>query len=179
MNGFGGTIGKQMVLRTRGGRTYMGKMPEFDPALAPTVQQDQTRLKFRECMRYAKSLKDKPELKARYAAAAKPWQTAHNVAFADAFKAPVIADLRTTAYAGQVGDKLLVKATDDFEVANVTLAIFDASGTKLEEGPCILEDNNIDWAYVCTVTNPVIMGSRILVSASDLPGNRVALEQTL
>ncbi|WP_332732958.1 hypothetical protein [Flavihumibacter sp.] len=179
MNGFGGAIGKQMLVRTRGGRTYLGKMPASNPLLKASEQQAVTRLKFRDCVLFAKGVKDNPELKARYAAAAKPYQTFANVAFADAFKAPVIENLRAEAYSGSVGERIVVKVTDNFSVANVTISIYDPQGNLLEQGLAIQEQNLIDWTYTTSQLNPATVGSLIRVSASDIPGNQVTLDQQL
>lgn len=179
VDGFGGKVGDQLVLRTRGGRTYLGKMPTINPLLKVTEKQDIIRLKFGDAIRYAKAVVSDPVIKAQYAAAAKPWQTAFNVAFKDAYRAPVISDLRTGAYLGNIGNTILVKVVDNFSVASVTVAISDAAGTILESGPAVRQPNNIDWSYTATQENAQLTGSHIVVTAADRPGNTVTLNQEL
>ena len=178
-DGFGGGIGAKLMLRTRGDRTYLVRKPAVDPSRVKTENQEAAVMRFSDAILYAKGVMQDAEKKQLYDAAANQYQSGYNVAVADAVKPPKVSDLRTEAYMGNAGELIVVKAVDDFHVDQVSIAVFDAAGEKLEEGAAVRERNNRDWSYTTTVNNPVVAGSKIRVTARDLPGNTTTLEQTL
>ncbi|ULQ55441.1 hypothetical protein KJS94_12390 [Flavihumibacter rivuli] len=179
VRGFSGAVGRQLVLRTRGDQTYLANRPSINRNRVPTNDQQEVRLKFKDAVTYAKAAIQDPALKLDYAAVARPGQSAFNVAFSDAYLPPELNNLRTDAYSGDPGDKITVRATDNFFVDKVTVAIIALNGTVIEEGEATPDANGLDFTYTATQSNAVLQGSKVRVTAEDLPRNRTVLEVTL
>src|SRR5205085_9732044 len=114
-----------------------------------------------------------PEIKLKYAAVAKKWQTANNVAFSDAFHPPEISAILSFGYAGVTGNIISVQAWDNFKVVSVKVSICDKNNNVIEEGEAVDNGDNLNWMY--TVTKNV-RGTKIVVKAYDLPGNETVKE---
>lgn len=179
VRGFSGSVGKQLVLRTSGDRTFLANRPSINPGRVATPQQEVVQLKFKEAVVYAKAAIQDPALKLDYAAVARPGQSAFNVAFSDAYMAPELSNLTTSGYAGNVGDKITVRAIDNYYVDSVKVTILDAGGTLLEEGNAQPDPNGLDFTYTATQANAVLPGTTIRVAAEDLPKNRTILDKVL
>ena len=119
-----------------------------------------------------------PEMKAAYNKAARPGQTAYNIALRDAYNAPVVTQLFAHAYRGEVGNAIIVQAKDDFKVNNVKVAIFNSANELIEEGPCVNIDR-LSWRYTTTQVNSSLPGTKIKASAFDIPENEGILEVIL
>jgi hypothetical protein len=173
MTGLSGTVGKQMTLTQKKGDTIVGKKrgPSSIPA---TDNQLDIQSRFKIASKYALAAIQDPVTKAAYAAAAKNNQSAYNMALADAFKAPEIRSINTTGYHGQPGDIIIIRAIDDFKVAAVHVTI--NTGVFVEAGNAVLTDNGLDWKYTATSVNDVSAGSKIRVTATDLPANETVME---
>lgn len=113
------------------------------------------------------------------AAAAKPGQSAYNVAVADFFRAPDIEEVDLTAYGGQVGDVIRIKATDDFKVQQVSVRIKNADASLIEEGQAVADPDGRSWIYTATAVNESLTGDKITVTATDRPQNVSREEQVL
>lgn len=61
----------------------------------------------------------------------------------------------------------------------MNLAIYNADGSLVETGDAAKQANEVDWVYVATVANESIAGDRIVIRASDKPGNIAEQEQAL
>lgn len=61
-----------------------------------------------------------------------------NVAVADFFNAPNIQEIDVSAYTGQIGSVIRVRATDDFNVNDVFVHITNADGSLVEEACCLV-----------------------------------------
>jgi len=83
---------------------------------------------------------------------------------------PVVKSIITRNYIGTVGDKIAVRAIDDFRVVSVRIEIYAANG-KLEEGDAEQNANGLDWNYTASQANAVLAGTRIKGIATDVPGN--------
>jgi hypothetical protein len=83
--------------------------------------------------------------------------------------APDIEQVDLSGYTGKVGDRILVQASDDFAVKSVHVHIANADGSLVEKGEA--EHAGILWAYTATQNNESLEGDKIIISASDLPGN--------
>ncbi|MBM3463192.1 MAG: hypothetical protein FJX76_13905 [Armatimonadetes bacterium] len=94
--------------------------------------------------------------------------TAVRVATADFLYAPQIDDLDVSAYHGQIGDVIKVRAHDDVLVKDVRVLIVDKNHQLIEKGFAAQVGDH--WEYVATVQSPV-QPVRIAVSATDLPGH--------
>ena len=114
-----------------------------------------------------------------YAQKASAGQSAFNVAVADYFNAPDIQEIDVTAYTGQIGSTIRVRATDDFTVESVSVHIANGDGSLVEEGSAILQQNGLDWLFTATKLNDSLIGDRITVTVFDIPHNSVALEKIL
>jgi hypothetical protein len=114
-----------------------------------------------------------------YAAVLKPRQNVYSRALEDCISPPVVKNINTRNYKGTVGDKIAVRAIDDFRVVSVRVEIVAANGTLLEEGNAEQNANGIDWTYTVTQANNPLAGSKIKAIATDVPGNEGMLEVTL
>ncbi len=179
VEGLRGSVGKRMVFRNVAGKTVVSKRRKINPDYVPTEGQVSVRERFSDAILYAKSALVDPQTKAAYEAAAKPGLSAYNVAIQDAFKGPQLSQLRLVDYSGQVGDAILVKAVDNFKVAEVQFSILKPDGSLLERGLAVQEPNGRDWKYVCTVQNGNLPGTKVIITAKDLPGNLTELQEIL
>jgi hypothetical protein len=176
--GISGTIGRMLTFRQRAGKTIVTNLRRPTPA-SNSVKAVGVRTKFKSSIEYAAKAILDDTTKANYLAMAQPGQSAFNVAVADAFNAPEITKIDTSAYHGAVGDSITVQATDDFKVTGVNVSIHSAAGDLLEQGAAVVQANTIDWLYKATVANAAVAGSKITAVATDLPGNNTSLDATL
>jgi hypothetical protein len=102
------------------------------------------------------------------------------VAISDFMNAPKIHYIKFENYAGVVGDRLRIKATDAFRIPGVTVSISRKDGRQLEEGAAVRDRRKpVMWIYTATVSNPELPGTMITVTVEDLPGNKALLELTI
>ncbi|UPK71801.1 hypothetical protein [Chitinophaga filiformis] len=168
MNGVTGTIGN-LTFATRKGQTisFPKRGPNKKP---PTEEQVAVQLNFERFAAYAQEAVADPVTKLMYAKAAKKGQTAFNVAFRDAARPPRIPQIDTRKYRGLVNDVIKFLVKDVVPVESVTVRILSAAGAELEQGDAARSTGNY-WSYKATVANPAVFGTRVLVTATDLPGN--------
>lgn len=168
MKGMSGSIGN-LTFMTRDGQTI--SWPKRGPnKKAPTEEQVAVQLKFEQFAAYAQEAIADPETKLLYAKAAKKGQTAFNAAFRDAARAPRIPGIDTRMYRGLVGDVIKFLVKDVVRVESVKVTILSAAGVELEKGDAVSGVGNY-WKYIATVANPEVFGTRVQVTATDLPGN--------
>jgi hypothetical protein len=166
--GLSGKIG-MLVFRQIGGETIVSTMPE--QSSEPTKKQLKHRKHFQRAVLYGTTAIESPETKELYeAAAAKKGRKPFNVAVADFFHAPDINSVDISEYSGNVGDTIRIEATDDFLVKSVKIRIINANGALVEEGEAT-QSIGMLWIYSATQGNENIDGYKIIVTASDLPGN--------
>jgi hypothetical protein len=178
---YSGKVGNH-VMKTRGDKSIIATRPKPPKKLATgDAQQSQAavRLQFQRATLYAKTAMKNAALKEQYSAVRRNNQTAHNVAFQDAFKGPVLSDLRTDKYTGAAGQVILVQAMDNFRVSTVEFKLTSADGTLIEQGVAVQAENGFQWGYTTQVANPAIPGTTILVTATDVPNNETKLEKVL
>lgn len=77
------------------------------------------------------------------------------------------------------GEKIVIRALNDFRVTTVRVEIRDADGSMLEMGNAVQDLNGIDWTYAATYGNATLPGTKIRAIATDIPGNEGMLEVTL
>jgi hypothetical protein len=174
MTGLSGTVGKQMTLSQKAGDTIVGKK-RGSSNIPATENQLDVQDRFKIASKFALAAIKDPVMNAIYTAAARKSQSAYNVALADAFSAPEIKTINTSNYHGQPGDVIMIRAID-FKVVQVQVVISTADGVLVEKGNAVLPDNGIDWKYTATVLNDPPAGSRIRVTAIDLPANETVKE---
>jgi hypothetical protein len=167
--GVRGSIGNLILVR-RNGMQYLRRKPSPKPKQTPARQAHQGR--FAQASAYAGRVLAQPEEKAVYEAAARgTGLSAQNLAIRDFMNPPTLEDIDSSAYTGNAGQTIRVKATDDFEIVRLTITIRDESGTALEEGAAVASGEPATWQYL---TQRVITPSRIIVieaTAWDRPGN--------
>ena len=79
--------------------------------------------------------------------------------------------LNLTAYSGGVGDEIVIRAEDDFDVASVTVAVADVDGNALESGEAAeTPAESGRWVYAAQAAVPTGTTVRIAVTAADRPG---------
>ena len=170
-----GTIGRQMTLSQKAGSTIAGK--KRGPSLIPaTEDQLDVQSRFRIASKYALAAILDPVTKAAYAAVARKGQSAYNVALADAFTPPEIISINTAGFHGLLGDSITIRAVDYFKVVSVRVRIHDSAGVLAEDSNAVLQSNGLDWVYRTTsvIGNPI--GTKITVTATDLPANETVKE---
>jgi hypothetical protein len=118
----------------------------------------------------------KPDLRNAYLAVARAGQTAYNMALKDAYNEPEVVSLITQGYHGEAGNIIVVLAKDDFRVKTVKITIYNVDSELIEEGTAVANANGLSWLYITTSTNLNIPGSRIIATATDVPGNEGVME---
>lgn len=176
--GLSGKLGNLIVFRNRGNKTYVTAAPRKTER-EPTQNQTEHQRHFQEAILYGKSIINDPGKKAEYQKSADNGQSAFNVAVADFMNAPHIEKIDVSSYTGQVGDKITVRAVDDFSVAQVSVSIFNEDSSLVEEGFATPGINGLDWVYTATTQNDPLTGDKLVVRVSDVPGNITLQEKVL
>ncbi|WP_298715566.1 hypothetical protein [Chitinophaga sp.] len=178
LHGVSGTLGGQFVIRQHMGKSIICKRPRKFTG-GPTEGLGNVREKFQMSSVYARSMKNDPDVYAAYKASARNGQSAYNVAMADCFNAPEIREIDTDAYTGKAGDKIRIRAVDDFLVKDVHLTMFSPDGSLLEEGAATANGNGFDWYFSAKKVNAALSGTRIRIQVFDLAGNVAEQENVL
>ncbi len=175
-----GTLGKELVFRQWAGKTVVAKAPKVRKG-EPTVAQVEIQDNFLLASRYAKAIVNgsDPDLLDGYKAILRPRQNVYSRALEDFLSVPKVVSITTRSYKGAVGDKILVRAKDDFRVVGLWVQIYSADGVLLEEGDAQANINGLDWTYTATVVNNLLAGTVIKAIATDVPNNEGTLEFTL
>ena len=179
---YSGKIGDQFVFRNVGDQSVMAAKPKRRrrASKSETEQsQEAIRERFKKATIYAKSAMADPTLKAEYTSIPRGAVNPFRTAFMDKMKPPVLSELKLAGYDGQPGQLISVEAVDDVRVTWVKFALHAADGTKLEEGDAVLDVNGLQWNYTTQVVNPGLAGTRLTITASDLPKNVTLLEKVL
>ncbi len=178
VEGSSGRFGKRLIYIRRGEKTIIARRPA-KRRNSNTLLQQGVREMFAEGVLYARAAIADEIKKAMYQAKATGNQSAFNVAMSDFCKSPEIKKYSISDYTGQIGDKISIRAVDDFKVEWVKLIIKDSTGTTLEEGSAVLSTNGADWIYTASVVNPGLAGTTLIMSAADIPGNITTREVIL
>jgi hypothetical protein len=176
--GLSGKIGDLLVFRQKDGKTIVAKVPEQTKTASD--KQKEQRKRFQQATIYAKNAVEAADTKGLYDEGAKKKKgiTAYNVAVADFFSAPDIHTVDLSAYTGKVGDEIRVTVSDDFAVQSVHVQINNADGSLVEDGYATHGAGDL-WVYAATQPNESLDGDRIVISASDLPGNITTEQRSL
>ncbi|WP_295116384.1 hypothetical protein [uncultured Chitinophaga sp.] len=169
--GMSGKFGNQFVLRDG----VLCQMPKKKKGKKSEKQQ-KANDNFLLAARYAKAAIDDPLQKEVYQAKASAKKNAYNLAMSDAFHAPRILAVKTMDYSGEAGSRLLFSIVDDFRVQSVKVSIYNAAGDLLEEGVATQENGQADWQYLVKQGGHSPTGGKVLVKATDLPGNETERE---
>lgn len=177
---FRGMLGKEVVFREWDGKTIVAKAPKPRKG-TPTPGQIEQQDLFLIASKYAKAVINDPDqtMAEVYATALRPRQNVYSRAMEDYLKVPVVKKISTNPYTGNAGDKITIRAVDDYRVVSVWVQIFAADGALLERGAAIQNTNGLDWTYTATQANNLLAGTKISAVATDVPGNEGILEVTL
>ena len=173
--GFSGKIGRNMVFRQlKNGEVGMARKPRKKKG--PVHEENKKARKlFKKASLYAQQVEADPIAKAMYQASVKGLQTAFNLALRDARVAPKVINIDTSEYEGEIGNRIIIDAEDDFKVARVEVTIHDANGALLERGNAVIPPLSMDWVYTTTVVNAQLAGTSVTATAYDTPGNKGVL----
>lgn len=178
-HGLSGLIGNLLVFRQRANKTIVADRPKLS-GIPPSAAQLEIQQRFKKAVQYAKSAMLDPLIKAAYQAVAKLGQSSFNRAFKDFQLAPEIdEDVNFSAYTGAIGEEISISVVDDFQVSGVKVQILSPDASILEEGDAVQSVNGLDWIYTSTAVNADVPGSKIIFTASDIPGNRTVLEKLI
>ena len=167
--GLSGQVGNLVFRRRKGdGKVFVSVHPSAHEG-APSEAQLKVNTKFQEAVIYGKSVLADPVSKSLYSEKAGVGQSAYNIAVADFFNAPEIREVDVSAYTGEVGSTIKVKAVDDFKVAKVQVQIATVDGTVIETGDAVLQADGLSWLFTATQQNASPTGDKITVTAWDLP----------
>ncbi len=163
-----------MVFRLRAGQTVVAPRPQRT-SRAGTPAQLAVRARFSRAAAFGRSVAADPALRALYAPGPGAEGNSYLAALTDALRAPVIDAVETAAFRGAIGDPIVIRAHDDHAVTAVSVAVKDAAGMTLEQGPASAADGA--WRY--EATRSVSAGSTVTVEATamDRPGNATTLAQ--
>ena len=169
---------RNMTIRKRAGEFIVSarRGKSSKPATAAMLA---VREKFKFGILYAKEVVKDAVKKAMYDAVRLPNQSAYTLAVRDSFQPPVVHSITAPEYTGAIGDKIVVRATDDFKVASVKVSVYNTDEELIERGDAVMQQNQVDWVYTATVANAPVIGTRIVAVAADLPNNTTTLEETL
>ncbi len=178
LDGVSGKIGNSIVISQRSGQTIISQAPGKRTKEQSEAQKAH-QVEFQQATIYGRSQMIDPASKAEYAAKAGGFKSPYNVAVADFLNAPHVDVIDFSKYTGSLGDPIRVRTTDDFKVVQVFVRINNADGSLVEEGYAVQSDNLLDWIYTATAANESLEGDRIIIRASDKPGNIGEAEESL
>lgn len=172
-----GMLNKEVVFREWDGKTIVQKAPKRKKGNS-TPDQEETRINFKLASRYAIAIckAEDQSLAEAYAMVLKSRQNVFSRATQDFMSVPEIKFIRTDNYRGITGDKIIIRAIDDFRVLNVMVEIYSANGNLVEWGNAAQNVNGIDWTYLATGTHILTEGFKIKAIAKDVPGHEGMLE---
>lgn len=179
MKGVSGMLGDIVVYRKHRDGVVMANRPKKRDALTP--KQEQAKTRFLTAVQYAKKQMADPALKAAYEPGPNsPFNSAYAAAVADFLSAPKINNIDASKYQGAVNDVLQINASDNFKVTSVHVAIYRADKSLLEQADAIPLDIGVnEYIYKATQANAAVVGSKVIVTVRDKPGNIVAEEKVL
>lgn len=165
--GASGIFARQVMLRQRYGRLEICKVPCPRPGKGTKGQQAQ-RDRWKDAGNYYASVKTLG-LEQLYRHDL-PWGwNVQNRAVSDFYHAPEIVSVDSSDYTGLPGEVLIINATDDFMVKQVTVAIYDHDNVLVESGRAKQLPDSEYWEYTATRVNN--SGGRVEITATDHPGN--------
>ncbi len=147
--------------------------------IEPTANQVAQQDKFRLAVLYGKAVMADPEAKEIYdMAAADRGMSAFALSVGDFLVPPAIDEIDLSAYTGQVGQPIRIRASDDMEVRGVTITIRSQAGAVLEQGAATQTVGTGVWAYTTTTALAQGQSVSIEVGATDRPGHKSTRTQT-
>jgi hypothetical protein len=167
-----------MVFKSRDGMDLVAAKP--DQVNQPnTPAQQQQKERFSQGARYAKSIMADPAAKAPYKAKAKEvHKPTFSLIVGDFLTPPVVEAIDVSGYHKHVGDPILIKAHDDFEVTGVTVSIVDNTQAPVETGTATFDVGLNAWRYLATADASAKPNVTVTANAQDRPGHAGTLSAT-
>ena len=166
-----GHIG-DLIFRRSNGAVIIGRMPETRGIFTDAQKAVQER--FRQATIYGKMVMADEHARALYQEVAKKkGKPVFSLMIGDFFKAPSVDEIDLSSYDGQVGSKIRIRASDDFDVIGVTVVISDSTGALIEQG--VAEKSAVDsgaWSYTASTSIAAGTAIRVDATATDRPGNK-------
>src|SRR5258706_7889164 len=174
-----GVMSKDVVIRKIRNQTIISTVTV--PRKSTSVRKEETNDRFAEASHWAKVTLMEPGMKELYSKGINSKLTnARTVAVADYLNAPKIHYISLKQHTGAIGDKIRIKATDDFQVTALNVTITDKNRKQLETGAATrYKRKPTMWIYTVTVANPDTIGTVIRATAMDRPQNKVSKEVTI
>lgn len=171
LDGLSGQVGN-LVFSERYGKTVMSRKNTAKREFNENQKAQQ--LKFATAAQYSKAVLADAQARIPYDEAAKEKNTpVSGLIVADYLNKPNVEDIDLGLYGRQVGDKILVLATDDFEVMSVDVQIKNANGDEVEHGAAVKSPEALGrWVYTATVQVPANEAFSVVAVATDRPGNK-------
>ncbi len=179
MFGARGQVGNLVVFKKYYGRTIISKVRTKRDKPSYSLKQELAKERFKEGVIYAKGVVQDQILSDFYRPLAKNGVSIYNLALADFCKAPEIKSINADYYQGNIGDKLTIRAVDNFRVVDLLVTIAKPDGIVIESGNAQQAPNGVDWIYISNAANENTEERIIKVKATDTPGNVSQLEQTI
>ena len=177
--GISGKVTGLVFRQNANGTVSVGDAPR-PSSKAPTAGMLAQRQRFQQAAFYGRAIQQDPAQKAAYETGVDVnTQSPYTFAVADYLNAPDIRDVDFSASRGQVGDAIVIQATDDFAVHHVHVRIQNPDGTLVEEGNATADPDGYTYRYAATARNTSLTGDKIIVSAYDNPGNEATTQRTL
>lgn len=172
-----GQVG-DLVFKRYGKEVIISRKPDLS-GVEPTEAQLAVRERFRQAALYGKMVMADPETKMLYVEAAKAkGKPVFSLTVADFFNAPSVDEVDLSGYAGAVGDEIVARASDDFDVVGVGVALTDADGNPIESGEATeTPPDSGRWVYAATAAVDTGATVRIAVTATDRPGGVAEAEE--
>jgi hypothetical protein len=172
-----GKVG-DLVFKRYEDEVVITQKPDFE-GVTPTAAQLAHRERFREAALYGRLVMADPETKALYAEAAKDkGQPVFSLMVADFFNAPSVDEVDLSLYTGAIGDTIVIRARDDFDVTGVTVRLTDDAGNAIEHGAAVeAPADSGRWVYTATAAVATGTTVRIAVTATDRPGGAATATQ--
>lgn len=162
-----GKVG-DLVFKQYGDETIISRAPDFS-GYEPSEAQKAHRERFRQATLYGRMVMADEEARAAYEAAADArGKPIFSLTVADFFNAPSIDEVDVSGYTGAADDPIVIRASDDFEVARIAVTLSDADGAVIESGEAVMDD--AAWRYEAQTDVAAGTTVRISVRAFDRPG---------
>lgn len=171
-----GIVGDLLEFRVRHGKTILGKRRQTPATVSPG--QLEIRRKFKKAANFARASMSIPERRAFFEAKASPGVTPYNLALGNYFTKPEIVEIINNSYTGDAGGQIDILAEDFVTVHSMTVSIYTAQNTLVETGAAVKTAEGF-WYYIATGVSPLLDGSRVIVTAKNIPGNIATAELVL
>ncbi|WP_052323706.1 hypothetical protein [Flavihumibacter sp. ZG627] len=171
LKNFSGKIGDLFYLKNLGEDQYLITNPSRK-SHKKTEGEAANQNRFKRAQKYGSNVIKNPEAKAFYTPFRTAKQAEYHIAQSDKLIPPVIDSYDSSGYKGLSGQPILIIATDNVKVVEVTCTLINAAGKILETGRA--EETGIinQWMYYGQKDHQLEEGSRLILHAFDRPRNK-------